>query len=122
MNIEPRTLNAQEAAVYLGFNGKNNWRFIKKVNSGEIPGAKPGRDWVFFLPDLVEYLRGKYPAADRTPQADINRGIEKCQSAKRKVVHTTIQDSRSAESEYKSLRAQIRAARRKGMKKNAGEK
>jgi hypothetical protein len=31
-----------------------------KAASGELPGAKIGRAWVFFEEDLVEYVRSKY--------------------------------------------------------------
>jgi hypothetical protein len=34
----------------------------RKTQAGEIPGAKVGRSWLFYLPDLVSHLRSLYPA------------------------------------------------------------
>jgi excisionase family DNA binding protein len=35
-----------------------------KARTGEIPGAKPGKEWVFLDVDLADYLRSQYRPAN----------------------------------------------------------
>jgi len=51
------TLDLKQAADYL----KMHWQTLrKKANTGEIPGAKVGKQWVFIKDDLVSLIRSKY--------------------------------------------------------------
>jgi excisionase family DNA binding protein len=57
-----RTLDLKEAAGLL----KMHWQTLRsKAVSGEIPGAKPGKQWVFIEEDLVEYVRSQYSVTGR---------------------------------------------------------
>jgi excisionase family DNA binding protein len=105
------TVNIEEAAEFLGF--KDVDRFRRKVKSGEIPGAKIGREWVFFKEDLVKYLRDNYTTASL-----LDNGVSICQSAKRKIAPTTTPDSAIVALECKNLREQLRGRKRNGMKTN----
>lgn len=51
------TLTLNEAAEFLKIHPVT---LLEKANSGEIPGAKIGKRWVFVKVDLVEYIRSKY--------------------------------------------------------------
>jgi excisionase family DNA binding protein len=48
------TLTLEEAARLLQLHPTT---LAAKARSGEIPGAKPGKRWVFVEVDLVEYVR-----------------------------------------------------------------
>lgn len=52
-----KTLNLEQAAAFLHM---HPYTVMQKANAGEIPGAKPGKRWVFIEDDLAEYLRGQY--------------------------------------------------------------
>lgn len=54
-----KTLNLEEAAAFLHM---HPYTVMQKVNAGEIPGAKPGKRWVFIEDDLLQYLRAQYRA------------------------------------------------------------
>jgi excisionase family DNA binding protein len=53
-----------------------------KAKKGEIPGAKPGKFWVFCEEDLAEYLRSIYPTRAKALQGVI-------ESNRRKTWHFT---------------------------------
>ncbi|NCF28128.1 MAG: helix-turn-helix domain-containing protein, partial [Gammaproteobacteria bacterium] len=59
------TLTLEEAARLLQLHPTT---LAAKARSGEIPGAKPGKRWVFVEVDLVEYVRSHY--ASRALQGD----------------------------------------------------
>jgi hypothetical protein len=52
-----QTLDLQDAARFLHIHPIT---LLKRANAGIIPGAKPGKCWVFFVPDLVAYIRAQY--------------------------------------------------------------
>jgi excisionase family DNA binding protein len=52
-----KTLNLQEAALFLKMTPEG---LRRKVSNGQIPGAKPGKRWVFTEDDLAEFLRSLY--------------------------------------------------------------
>jgi excisionase family DNA binding protein len=57
-----RTLNLKEAANFLNI----HWQTLRqRVISGEIPGAKIGKSYIFLEDDLVEYIRSLYPDGGR---------------------------------------------------------
>jgi excisionase family DNA binding protein len=61
-----QTLNLQQAAEFLKIHPVT---LQAKAKSGEIPGAKPGKCWVFIDEDLVEYLRSTYNQPGKRMQA-----------------------------------------------------
>jgi len=64
-----RTLNLIEAAAFLRMHPEEVRR---RAKLGELPGAKPGKSWVFIEVDLADYLRSLYSsprqALQVTPQ------------------------------------------------------
>ena len=52
-----KTLTLKEAAAFLKMHPE---ALRRKAKTGKIPGAKPGKSWVFLEEDLVEYLRSLY--------------------------------------------------------------
>ncbi len=109
-------IGAKEAAKICGYSEKYPWRFLKAVNDGKIPGTKIGRDWRFYVPDLIAFIRGQYSVGI------VNTGNKAWRSAKRKTVLTTIQDSRSAESEFKNQLSALRKQRHSNTKISAAMK
>ena len=53
------TLNLEETARFLKVHSETVSRLAK---TGQLPGAKIGRAWVFLEEDLVEYLREQIQA------------------------------------------------------------
>ena len=49
-----KTLNLEETASFLKIHTETVSRLAK---TGQLPGAKIGRAWVFLEEDLIEYLR-----------------------------------------------------------------
>ncbi|MSQ74014.1 MAG: DNA-binding protein [Betaproteobacteria bacterium] len=62
-----QTLNAEQAAHLLNMHPVT---VLEKARAGIIPGAKPGKRWVFVEADLVAYLRGIYPCNRQALQGD----------------------------------------------------
>ena len=58
-----KTFDLKEAAEFLKMTPEG---LRRKVASGEIPGAKPGKRWCFREDDLAEYLRSLYSNAAKT--------------------------------------------------------
>lgn len=57
MESNGEVLNLYEAADFL----KMHWQTLReKAVRGEIPAAKPAKQWVFVRADLVSYLRSFY--------------------------------------------------------------
>jgi excisionase family DNA binding protein len=52
-----QTLDIKQAAAFLRMHPVT---VQSKAKAGEIPGAKPGKSWVFIEEDLVEYIRSQY--------------------------------------------------------------
>ncbi len=71
-----KTLNLPEAAAFLQMNPES---LRQRVKAGAIPGAKPGKCWVFVEDDLVAYLRSLY-AADRQAVRVTNKEVNSCHS------------------------------------------
>ncbi|PPC88686.1 MAG: multidrug DMT transporter permease [Methylotenera sp.] len=55
------TLNLQQAAVFLKIHPVT---LGDKARTGEIPGAKIGKCWVFVDIDLISYIRAQYKWRD----------------------------------------------------------
>lgn len=58
-----RTLDLHQAADFLCMNPE---ALRQKAKAGVIPGAKPGKCWVFLEEDLAEYIRTAYGAMAHT--------------------------------------------------------
>lgn len=54
-----KTLNLEETARFLKVHIETVGRLAK---TGQLPGAKIGRSWVFLEEDLIEYLREQIQA------------------------------------------------------------
>ena len=52
-----KTLGINEASKLLRLHPVT---LSRRAKSGEIPAAKLGKEWVFILDDLLEYIRVKY--------------------------------------------------------------
>lgn len=52
-----RTLTLEEAAEFLHLHPIT---LARRAKAGIVPGAKPGKCWVFVEVDLIEYLRSQY--------------------------------------------------------------
>ena len=51
------TFTLKQAAKFLNM----HWQTLReKAKSGQIPGAKIGKQWVFIRDDLVSYIRSQY--------------------------------------------------------------
>ena len=61
-----RFLTLRETAAFLNVH-PNTVR--SQVRRGQLPGAKVGRGWRFFEPDLVPALRARYPESRRDQPA-----------------------------------------------------
>lgn len=65
------TLDLEEAALFLRMHPVT---LRNKARSGAIPGAKPGKQWVFLRVDLEAYLRSISPA--RVLQGDMHEVLQ----------------------------------------------
>ena len=69
-----KTLDLQQAAAFLRMNPET---LRQKTKAEIIPGAKPGKSWVYVEEDLVEYLRSLYPTRRRAVQVPDGKEIER---------------------------------------------
>lgn len=94
-----KTFDLKEAAAFLKMNPEG---LRRKVASGEIPGAKPGKRWCFREDDLAEYLRSLYSIPAKTSWgAVINRRTTAWHSAKE--VTSGGLESATTENEYNKV-------------------
>lgn len=63
------TLDINEAADFLRCHKETLRRL---ADSGELPGTKIGRAWVFVREDLIAYVRSKYDAKWTGDQCSLN--------------------------------------------------
>ncbi len=63
-----KTLDLKEAAAFLKMTPEG---LRRKVISGEVPGAKPGKCWCFREDDLADYLRSLYANVAKKSQGVI---------------------------------------------------
>src|SRR3989344_3632545 len=52
-----KTMDLKEASAFLHMHPVT---LLRKVNAGEIPGAKVGKRWLFVDVDLIDHLRSNY--------------------------------------------------------------
>jgi excisionase family DNA binding protein len=70
--IAMRTLNLKQAAAFL------NMHLVtvqEKARAGALPGAKPGKCWVFLEDDLAAYLRSLYPSTRQALRGDVKESM-----------------------------------------------
>ena len=58
------TLDLKQAAAFLRMHPEEVRR---RAKIGQLPGAKPGKSWVFIEDDLAAWLRGQYMTAAALP-------------------------------------------------------
>jgi hypothetical protein len=72
-----RTLDLKEAATFLRMNPAT---LRHKAKTGVIPGAKPGKCWVFIEADLVSYLQNLYAGSQQAPLSGCDKENAPCHS------------------------------------------
>lgn len=112
------SMNLDEAAKFLGFKNKRSLQV--KVKKGEIPGFKAGKQWMFYVPDIVDYIRSQYSNAGKTAQVSTEEKV--CHLASQKIVPIGRRASQSAALEFKNQRDALIKETRKNMKISAKEK
>lgn len=60
------TLDLKQAAAFLKMHPEEVRR---RARLGLVPGAKPGKSWVFIEEDLAAWLRGQYAVPRPVPSA-----------------------------------------------------
>ena len=93
-----QTLNLTEAAKFLKMHPVT---LQGKVKTGEIPGAKPGKSWVFIVEDLANYIRSLYTKDGKWIGSQ--NGNNKCSLNE---IRPGVTNSRSVEKQYTDLLAQ----------------
>lgn len=91
-----KTLDLRQAADFLFIHPVT---LRNKVRSGEIPGSKPGKRWIFIDIDLVEYLRAQYTR--RVSQGD-NQEERECHSINARTRPIDGSSSPSWDEQYKA--------------------
>jgi|SRR6185436_6493744 hypothetical protein len=91
-----RTLELKAAAAFLHIHPIT---LLRKAQAGEVPGAKPGKRWVFLEIDLAEYLRANYR---RQASSDSDEPVERRPwlSIDRKTRRAGTSTSQSKDDEY----------------------
>ena len=75
-----KTMGIDEAAEFIRVHPVT---LSKMAHEGEIPAAKPGKEWVFINIDLVEWLRSKYKT--QASVSDQTKRTNKCHSTNVKI-------------------------------------
>jgi len=61
------TFNLIEASNFLNMHPETVRHYAK---AGKLPGAKPGKSWVFIEEDLAQWIRNKYCSPLQVPQGE----------------------------------------------------
>src|ERR1700680_3645190 len=72
-----RTLSLPEAAAFLRMHPEEVRR---RAKCGAIPGAKPGRSWIFIEDDLADYVRSLYAIPRQALRVAPGKEITLCHS------------------------------------------
>ena len=91
------TLSLKQAAEFLRMHPQT---LRSKAISGEIPGAKLGKSWVFVEEDLVDYIRSRYSKPGR---ASYEGGTTPCSTNAQKVVTGGVDSRHQTERRYANL-------------------
>lgn len=100
-----KTLTLQEAASFLKMTPES---LRIKTIKGEIPGAKPGKRWVFNEDDLVEYLRSIYPYNAKLLQGAIEVDRSKIWHSTKEVIRGGLKFATMEDDYNKALKRQIK--------------
>ena len=73
-----KSLGLHEAASFLRMHPEEVRR---RARLGLLPGAKPGKRWVFLEQDLADYLRGLYAGPRQALQVTLGKEIQTCHFA-----------------------------------------
>lgn len=93
-----KTLDLKQAAAFLRMNPET---LRQKAKAGLIPGAKPGKSWVFFEEDLVQYMRSQYPSTRQAVRV-ATQEVSVCHSTAEQTSGGSI-STPPADNEYASL-------------------
>jgi Helix-turn-helix domain len=74
------TLNLEEAAAFLKIHPVT---LCSKAATGEVPGARIGKRWVFVKDDLVAHIRSQYPM--QAMEGVQTMGTSSCHFSKEKI-------------------------------------
>jgi len=71
------SFDLKQAAAFLHLHPEE---LRRRARMGQIPGAKPGKRWVFLRDDLADYLRSLYAAPRQALRVTLRKEIE-CHSS-----------------------------------------
>lgn len=71
------TLDLKQAAQLLKMHPEEVRR---RARMGQLPGAKPGKRWVFVEADLAEYLRSLYAQSRQALRVALRKEVSECHS------------------------------------------
>ena len=106
------TLTLSEAAEFLKVHPQT---LRQRAKSGEIPGAKVGRSWVFLEEDLVRVIRARYSGTGR---ASVNTGDFPCSTDAQIAKNTGAVSPAQTERRYEDLLALPSEKTRRSSKTN----
>jgi hypothetical protein len=93
------TLDLKQAADYL----KMHWQTLREqAKSGQVPGAKIGKQWVFIQDDLVTHIRSKYASARSRSQVQ-RIGESLCYTSDQALSSTGVDSRHQTDKEYSNL-------------------
>ncbi|MFY0083443.1 helix-turn-helix domain-containing protein [Acinetobacter baumannii] len=69
------TLSLDQAATFLRMHPEE---LRRRAKLGLIPGAKPGKSWVFLEDDLADYLRSLYAKPRQALQVTSSKELKQC--------------------------------------------
>jgi excisionase family DNA binding protein len=78
-----KTMGIEEAAAFLRVHRITLYRMAKR---GEVPAAKPGKEWVFIDVDLIGWLRAQYQVQASLSDSDERR--QTCHSSNARIRRT----------------------------------
>lgn len=78
MNTSTQTMNIQEVAAFCRAEPETIAQYAR---SGELPGTKMGKGWVFLLDDVVAFLRERIADETRLRRAKTVSNAAPCEPA-----------------------------------------
>lgn len=99
MSPSDETLDLNDAASLLKMHRQT---LRQKAKSGEVPGAKIGKQWVFIKEDLVSYIRSQY-ASPRSRSQVQRIGNSICYTSDQARSSTGVVSPHQTECEYNNL-------------------
>ena len=96
------TLDLQQAAAFLRMHPEEVRR---RARTGQLPGAKAGKRWVFLEEDLAAYLRSLYARPRQALRVTLRKEVRNCHFAS-EVTRGGLISPRRAASELENLLGQ----------------